>query len=66
METIKGNYLFRYADELGGVIRATFMQCPADADAIHQARTLMQDRYASLEVFDGERVVHTECRSHAV
>ena len=61
----KRDYLFRYADELGGVIRSTFMQCPADDDAIVKARTIMQDRYASLEIFDGDRVVHTECKSGA-
>ena len=65
MERTKRDYLFRYADEMGGVIRSTFMQCPEDAVAVERARSIMQDRYASLEVFDGERVVHTECNSGA-
>lgn len=65
MEQTKRDYLFRYADEMGGVIRSTFMQCPADTVAVEQARSIMQDRYASLEIFDGERVVHTECKSGA-
>jgi hypothetical protein len=65
MERTKRDYLFRYADEMGGVIRSTFMQCPEDAVAVERARSIMQDRYASLEVFDGERVVHTECKSGA-
>ena len=65
MEQTKRDYLFRYADERGGVIRSTFMQCPEDAIAVERARSIMQDRYASLEVFDGERVVHTECKAGA-
>jgi len=63
MEQTKRDYLFRYADEMGGVIRSTFMQCPEDTVAVERARSIMQDHYASLEVFDGERVVHTECKS---
>ena len=50
---------------MGGIIRSTFMQCPEDAVAVERARSIMQDRYASLEVFDGERVVHTECKAGA-
>ncbi|MCX7281259.1 MAG: hypothetical protein NTX21_06855 [Alphaproteobacteria bacterium] len=65
MEQAKRDYLFRYADEMGGVIRSAFMQCPEDAVSFERARNIMQDRYASLEVFDGERVVHTECKSGA-
>jgi hypothetical protein len=60
MEQTKVNYQFRYANELGSVIRSTFMQCPADADAISQARTIMRDSYASLEIFDGERTVYSD------
>ena len=65
MEQAKRDYLFRYADEMGGVIRFTFMQCPEDTVAVERARSIMQDRYASLAVFDGERVVHTECKAGA-
>ena len=65
MEQTRRDYLFRYADEVGGVIRSTFMQCPADAVAVERAHSIMQDRYASLEMFEGERVVHTECRAGA-
>ena len=63
MERTKREYLFRYADEMGGVIRSTFMRCPEDTVAVERARSIMQDRYASLEIFDGERVVHTECEA---
>ena len=65
MERTKRDYQFRYADETGGLIRSTFMQCPEDTIAVERARSIMQDRYASLEIFDGERVVHTECKSGA-
>jgi hypothetical protein len=50
MEHTKRDYLFRYADEMGSLIRSTFMQCPADIIAVERARSIMQDRYASLEI----------------
>ena len=51
------NYEFRYANLSGGAIRTTVMQCAADDEAIRKARETMQDRYATLEIFDGERPV---------
>ena len=52
------NYSFTYCDAAGGVIRATSMQCLTDADAIRQARETMADKYAALEILDGERAVY--------
>lgn len=51
-------YRFRYADASGAAIRTTLMQCGDDSDAIGKARDTMQDRYATFEIFEGERLVH--------
>jgi hypothetical protein len=51
------NYEFRYSTLSGGVIRATIMQCASDDEAIRKARDTMKDRYAKLEVFEGDRPV---------
>jgi hypothetical protein len=48
-------YEFRYAGIAGNVVRTTIMQCEADSVAIDQARDTMQDRYATLEIFEGDR-----------
>jgi hypothetical protein len=62
MESTSGHYQFRYADAQGTVVRSTFMHCDADDHAIRQARATMQDKYASLEIFAGERVVYASWR----
>lgn len=54
------NYRFRYADQSGGIIRTTVMQCAADAEAIRKARDPMKDRYVRLEIFEDERSVFSE------
>ncbi|OAI43693.1 hypothetical protein AYO42_05845 [Rhizomicrobium sp. SCGC AG-212-E05] len=51
-------YRFRYADASGAAIRTTIMQCGDDAEAIGKAEDTMKDRYVTLEVFEGERLVH--------
>jgi len=48
-------YRFRYADASGAAIRTTIMQCVDDAQAIGKSQGTMKDRYATLEVFEGER-----------
>ncbi len=54
------DYEFRYTNLTGGVIRTTIMQCEADAEAILKARDTMKDRYAALEIFEGERPVYSQ------
>jgi hypothetical protein len=54
------NYQFRYVNLSGDVVRTTVMQCAADAEAIDQARSTMKDRYARLEIFDGDRPVFSQ------
>ena len=51
------DYTFLYTDASGAVVRWTTMQCGSDADALTKARDTMQDGYAALKVFDGERLV---------
>lgn len=51
------SYEFRYANLSGDAIRTTVMQCGADDEAIRQARATMKDRYATLEIFEGDRLV---------
>jgi hypothetical protein len=51
------SYEFRYANHSGAPIRTTVMQCEADEEAIRKARETMQDRYVTLEIFDGDRPV---------
>jgi hypothetical protein len=51
-------YRFRYADASGAAIRTTHMQCGADSEAIGKAHDTMHDRYATVEIFEGERLVH--------
>lgn len=50
-------YEFRYASASGSVVRTTIMQCEADGIALRQARDTMKDRYATLEVSEGDRVL---------
>lgn len=50
-------YRFRYADRSGSAVRTTIMQCADDAEAVHKACDTMQDRYAMLEIFEGERLI---------
>ncbi len=50
-------YEFRYASMTGRVVRTTMMQCEADGVAVSQARDTMKDRYATLEVFEGDRLL---------
>lgn len=52
------NYSFAYSDASGGIVRWTSMQCLSDAEAIAKARDTMQDKYAALEIFAGERPVY--------
>ena len=54
------NYQFRYVNLSGGVVRTTIMQCAADAEAIQNARHIMKDQYARLEIFEDERVVYSQ------
>lgn len=54
------SYRFRYANRSGTAIRTTIMQCETDAEAIRKACDTMQDRYALLEIFDGERLVYSK------
>ncbi|HXC53903.1 MAG TPA: hypothetical protein VNU97_01285 [Rhizomicrobium sp.] len=54
------SYRFIYSDASGGVIRLTQMQCASDAEAVRRARETMQDKYAALEIFAGERAVETD------
>ena len=58
MEQPLASYLFRYVNQSGEVIRATQMLCEADNVAIYKARATMQDHYAMLEIFDGDRLVY--------
>ena len=51
------SYEFRYANLSGGVIRTTVMQCESDDEAIHKACDTMKDRYATLEIVEGDRPV---------
>jgi hypothetical protein len=51
------NYEFRYANLSGGAIRTSVMQCATDDEAICKARDTMQDRYVTLEIFEGDRTV---------
>lgn len=51
------SYHFRYANSAGIAVRTTIMQCETDAEAIGKACDTMQDRYATLEVFEGDRPV---------
>jgi hypothetical protein len=53
-------YRFRYADGSGSAVRTTIMQCADDAEAVHKACHTMQDRYAMLEIFEGERLVYSK------
>ena len=50
-------YEFRYANPSGDTVRTTIMQCAADDEAIRRARETMKDRYATLEIFEGDRPV---------
>ncbi len=52
-------YRFRYASRSGSVIRTTIMQCDTDDEAVRKAGGTMQDSYASVEIFEGERLVQT-------
>jgi hypothetical protein len=54
------SYRFTYTDASGAVIRWTSMQCISDAEAVRRARESMQDKYAGLEIFEGERKVDLE------
>jgi hypothetical protein len=58
MDQPLASYLFRYVNNSGEVIRTTLMLCEADEDAIHKARVTMNDQYAMLEIFDGDRLVY--------
>lgn len=53
-------YRFRYADSSGSAVRTTLMQCGDDAEAVRKAGDTMQDRYAMLEIFEGERLVYSK------
>jgi hypothetical protein len=55
-------YQFRYANLSGDAIRTTFMQCAADGEAIRKARETMKNRFATLEIFDGDRPVLSKRR----
>ena len=50
-------YQFRYANLSGEAIRTTFMECAADGEAICKARETMKNRFATLEIFEGDRPV---------
>lgn len=50
-------YRFRYANSAGIAVRTTVMQCETDDEAIQKARDTMQDRYAVLEIFEGDRPI---------
>jgi hypothetical protein len=52
-------YRFRYAGSSGAAIRTTIMECGDDSEAIRKARDTMQDRYATVEIFEGERLVYS-------
>jgi hypothetical protein len=52
------SYHFRYTNMFGGTIRSTSMQCASDAEAMARAVETMQDEYFTLEITEGERVVH--------
>ncbi len=41
------------------MIRTTIMQCDTDDEAVRKAGGTMQDSYASVEIFEGERLVQT-------
>ena len=51
------SYRFRYTNAAGAVVRASFVQCHSDNQAIARARDTMQDTYAALEICEGERTV---------
>jgi hypothetical protein len=51
------NYEFRYANLSGDAIRTKVMQCAADDEAIRRARDTMKERYATVEIFEGDRPV---------
>ena len=50
-------YQFRYANLCGNAIRTTFMQCTGDGEALRKARETMKNRFATIEIFDGDRPV---------
>jgi len=52
------SYHFRYTNMFGGTIRSTSMQCASDAEAIARAVDTMRDAYFTLEITEGDRVVH--------
>ena len=54
------DYRFTYSDASGGIVRWTSMQCLSDAEAIAKALGTMQDKYAALEIFAGERAVYVQ------
>ncbi len=53
------SYLFRYANEAGRFIGSTAMICESDEEAIAQAKAGMQGPFSALEIFEGERTVHS-------
>ncbi len=54
------SYRFTYTDASGAVIRWTCMQCVSDVEAVRKARETMRDKFAGLEIFEGERRVDVQ------